>query len=45
MVEPYAPDQAALPRRFVNIAFVFAFSFGVYLILRAIVKNVREHIP
>ena len=45
VVEPYAPDQAALPRRFVNIAFVFAFSFGVYLILRAIVKNVREHIP
>ena len=45
VVEPYAPDQAELPRRFVNILFLSGCSFGVYLVLRAAVKNVREHLP
>ena len=45
VVEPYAPDQATLPRRFVNTAGIAGFSLAFYLILRAVLKNVREHMP
>jgi capsular polysaccharide transport system permease protein len=45
VVEPDSPDQAALPRRFLNIAMIAAFSLCGYSILRAVLKNVREHIP
>ncbi len=44
VVEPDAPDQAALPRRFLNIALIAALSLSSYSILRAILKNVREHL-
>ena len=45
VVEPDAPDQAALPRRFLNIMMIAGFSLCVYSILRAMLKNVREHLP
>jgi capsular polysaccharide transport system permease protein len=45
VVDPNVPDQAALPRRLTNIALVAAFSVAAYSILRALVKNVREHMP
>ena len=44
VVDPEPPDQAALPRRFLNIALLGALSLCVYSILRALFKNVREHI-
>ncbi len=43
IVEPNLPDQALYPRRLFYIAFVFAISFCVYWILRALLTNVREH--
>ena len=45
VVDPNTPDQPALPRRLTNIALVAAFSLAAYSILRALVKNVREHMP
>ena len=45
VVEPYTPDQAALPRRFLNSTLIAGFSLAFYMILRAVVKNVREHLP
>jgi capsular polysaccharide transport system permease protein len=45
VVDPNAPDQAAYPRRLTNIALIAAFSLAAYSILRALVKNVREHMP
>ena len=44
VVEPDAPDQAALPRRFLNILMIAAVSLCAYSILRAMLKNVREHL-
>jgi capsular polysaccharide transport system permease protein len=45
VVEPYTPDQAALPRRFFNTALFAGFSLAFYMIMRAVLKNVREHMP
>ncbi len=45
VVAPEASDQAELPRRFLNIVLIAGISFGVYAILRALVRNVREHLP
>ena len=45
VVEPYTPDQAALPRSFLNSTLIAGFSLAFYMILRAVVKNVREHLP
>jgi capsular polysaccharide transport system permease protein len=45
VVDPETPDQAALPRRFLNLALIGAVSLCVYSILRALLKNVREHAP
>jgi capsular polysaccharide transport system permease protein len=45
VVEPYTPDQAALPRRFVNTLLIVGFSLAFYMIVRAVLKNVREHLP
>jgi capsular polysaccharide transport system permease protein len=45
VVEPYTPDQAALPRRFYNTALLIGFSVAFYMIMRAVLKNVREHLP
>jgi capsular polysaccharide transport system permease protein len=44
VVEPESPDQAALPRRFLNIVLIGAVSLCAYSILRALIKNVREHL-
>ena len=43
VVDPEAPDMATRPRRLLNIAAIAAFSLCVYSILRAILKNIREH--
>ncbi len=43
VVEPEIPDQAELPRRFLNIVLIAGASLCGYSILRAILKNVREH--
>jgi capsular polysaccharide transport system permease protein len=45
VVEPYTPDQASLPRRFTNTALIVGFSLALYMIMRAMLKNVREHLP
>jgi capsular polysaccharide transport system permease protein len=45
VVDPNAPDQAAYPRRLTNIGLIAAFSLAAYSILRALLKNVREHMP
>jgi capsular polysaccharide transport system permease protein len=45
VVEPDAPDQAVLPRRFLNSLMIIGFSLAFYSILRAVLKNVREHLP
>ncbi len=45
VVDPETPDQPALPRRFLNIALIGAVSLCGYSILRALLKNVREHVP
>ena len=44
VVEPDLPDQATQPRRFLNILMIAAISLCGYSILRAALKNVREHI-
>jgi capsular polysaccharide transport system permease protein len=44
VVEPAAPDQSAQPRRLLNILAIAAISLAVYSILRALLKNVREHL-
>ena len=44
VVEPAAPDQAAQPRRLLNILAIAAVSLAAYSILRAMLKNVREHL-
>ena len=45
VVEPAAPDQAAQPRRLLNILMIAAVCLCAYSILRALLKNVREHLP
>ena len=45
VVAPEAPDQAQLPRRFASLLAVAAVSAAVYAILRAVIRNVREHAP
>ena len=45
VVEPEAPDQALQPRRATSIVLMAGICLAVYSILRAILKNVREHIP
>jgi capsular polysaccharide transport system permease protein len=45
VVDPDAPDQAELPRRLLNIVLIGAVSLCGYSILRALIRNVREHIP
>jgi capsular polysaccharide transport system permease protein len=45
VVAPDAPDQASMPRRFLNSLLIVGFSVAFYSILRAVIKNVREHLP
>ena len=45
VVEPDSPDQATFPRRFLSLAVLTAICLAVYSILRAAIKNVREHLP
>jgi len=45
VVDPDSPDQAELPRRALSLFITVAISLGAYSILRALLKNVREHLP
>ena len=45
VVDPDSPDQASQPRRLLSLLAVVAISVGVYSVLRALLKNVREHLP
>ncbi|HXT05694.1 MAG TPA: hypothetical protein VN715_02010 [Roseiarcus sp.] len=45
VVDPDAPDQAAQPRRLLYILVIAAISLAGYSVLRALLKNVREHLP
>jgi capsular polysaccharide transport system permease protein len=45
VVAPEASDQPELPRRFLNIVMIAGVSLAVYAILRALIRNVREHLP
>lgn len=45
VVDPEAPDQPGQPRRLLGIFVTAAISLGVYSIARALLKNVREHLP
>jgi capsular polysaccharide transport system permease protein len=44
VVDPDAPDQAGQPRRLLYRFVTALISVGVYSILRALLKNVREHL-
>ena len=44
VVDPDTPDQAGEPRRFLFLFATIVVSLGVYSILRALLKNVREHL-
>jgi capsular polysaccharide transport system permease protein len=44
VVDPEAPDQAGQPRRLLGLFATAAISLAGYSILRAILKNVREHL-
>jgi capsular polysaccharide transport system permease protein len=44
VVDPDAPDQAGQPRRLLYLFVTALISVGVYSILRALLKNVREHL-
>ena len=43
VVDPEAPDMATRPRRLLTIAAIAGLSLCVYSILRALLKNIREH--
>ena len=43
VVSPEAPDMATRPRRLLNIAAIAGLSLCFYSIVRAILKNIREH--
>ncbi len=45
VVDPEAPDQSQQPRRALGIFATAAISLCAYSILRALLKNVREHLP
>jgi capsular polysaccharide transport system permease protein len=45
VVDPDSPDQASQPRRLLYLFVTAAISLGAYSILRALLKNVREHLP
>ena len=44
VVDPEAPDQATEPRRALDLFLTAAICMCVYSILRAIIKNIREHV-
>jgi capsular polysaccharide transport system permease protein len=43
LVEPNLPDRAAYPRRALSILFVAGICFCSYWIVRAVLRNIREH--
>jgi capsular polysaccharide transport system permease protein len=44
VVEPDTPDQSAYPRRLLSLAALTALCLAIYSIVRAAIKNVREHL-